>query len=685
MSRLRLISIVCFIFVFSWMRMSGQQKLRLIPTFENCSYYCDSVFDVTFDKAWNTSDVFRLLYKAKNESQWCEAFPPYYDIQRFQLRGSIMNLKENTEYDVRLEKKRKNKWITVKKGDFVTWNSCPPIKREWKLSELKEYKAGSGVVLKGMKGRADGWIKIIGDVPIEVSSTYRQALEVDDCRYLILENFVVKGGKIDAVAIRENCENVRIVGADISAWGRVAVDQVHLEDSINYPAVKYKRDNACFIDEEGVVIRNDAGIYLGTVGKVPGPKDIVVERCYIHDPNGHSNAWHGTREIGRAKGIPYRFWHPQGPQGIYMRSRGGLVIRYNDVVGMEHHRLHDLLGGFNNGKIDGGMNTDADVYGNYLAFSQDDGLEMDGGQCNIRLYNNRIEQVRVGISTAPNMKGPSYLIRNVIFNLGDSNREYSYGIKNGGGTMYSHGLHYFINNTFHISGNCISSVGYGGDVDRGMFQGYSRNNLFFNRKESNPKARGCGIYESHSHPNNHFDYDLFYDENKKDKKGTARLKSIGCEQHAIYGDPLFVQADAGVFTLLPESPARGKGQSQCNISEGVEGVVDLGALAYGASSLIPHRPIDVQVDKYKIVMSSQDTGKVEVKVGKIPDNLSYRLTKNNDMDWFAFETEQCGKIIPNSSFSILFNTKASEGKNYRGVFFIRFSNGYSVPISVNIL
>ena len=51
-----------------------------------------------------------------------------------------------------------------------------------------------------------------------------------------------------------------------------------------------------------------------------------------------------------------------------MRSRGGLVIRYNDVVGADHYRLHDLLGGFNNGKIDGGMNMDADVYGNYLAF-----------------------------------------------------------------------------------------------------------------------------------------------------------------------------------------------------------------------------------------------------------------------------------------------------------------------------
>lgn len=74
---------------------------------------------------------------------------------------------------------------------------------------------------------------------------------------------------------------------------------------------------------------------------------------------------------------------------------------------------------------------------------------------------------------------------------------------------------------FIFPGNCISSVGYGSDVDRGMFQGYSRNNIFFNRKENNPKARGCGIYESHSHTNNHFDYDLFFDANKKDKKGEA--------------------------------------------------------------------------------------------------------------------------------------------------------------------
>ena len=685
MSYLHRISLVVLMSICCWISISAQKKMQLVPTFENCSYYCDSVFDVAFDKAWNTSATFRLLYKAKDELQWKEVFAPYYDTQRFQLRGSIMNLEENTEYEIRLEKMRKNKWTTIKKDKFVTWSSCPPVKEMLKLSEMKEFKAGTGVVLKGIKGRANGWIKIIGDVAVEAPSTCRQALEIDDCKYLILENFVVKGGRIDAVAIRENCEDVRIIGADISAWGRIAVDQVHLEDSINYPASKYKRDNACFIDDEGVVIRNDAGIYLGTVGKVPGPKNIVIERCYIHDPKGHSNAWHGVREVGRAKGIPYSFWHPQGPQGIYMRSRGGLVIRYNDVVGADHYRLHDLLGGFNNGKIDGGMNVDADVYGNYLAFSQDDGLEMDGGQCNVRLYNNRIEQARVGISTAPNKRGPSYLIRNVIFNLGDSNREYSYGIKNGGGTMHSHGLHYFINNTFHISGNCISSVGYGSDVDRGMFQGYSRNNIFFNRKENNPKARGCGIYESHSHTNNHFDYDLFFDANKKDKKGEARLKSMDCERNAVYGDPLFVSPETGVFTLLPESPAIGKGQMQMNISENKGKDVDLGALSYGASSLIPQRPIDVQADKYLLTMLCQDTGEINIKVGNLPTGMSYTLTKNKDMDWFTFDVAQQGKVVSNSSFTISFNTKAEEGKSYRGVFFVRFSNGFSIPVSVNIL
>ena len=73
----------------------------------------------------------------------------------------------------------------------------------------------------------------------------------------------------------------------------------------------------------------------------------------------------------------------------------------------------------------------------------------------------------------------------------------------------------------------------------------------------------------------------FSNANKKDKKGEARLKSVDCERHAVYGDPLFVSPETGVFTLLPESPAIGKGQIQMNISENGGRTVDLGALSYG--------------------------------------------------------------------------------------------------------
>ena len=144
--------LIALVLICCWVSVSAQKKMQLVPTFENCSYYCDSVFDVTFDKAWNTAATFRLLYKSKDELEWKETFSPYYDIRRFQLRGSIMNLKENTEYEIRLEKMRRNKWVTVKKDKFVTWSSCPPVKKVLKLSEMKQFKASTGVVLKRYKG-----------------------------------------------------------------------------------------------------------------------------------------------------------------------------------------------------------------------------------------------------------------------------------------------------------------------------------------------------------------------------------------------------------------------------------------------------------------------------------------------------------------------------------------------------
>ncbi len=47
----------------------------------------------------------------------------------------------------------------------------------------------------------------------------------------------------------------------------------------------------------------------------------------------------------------------------------------------------------------------------------DDGMELDGVATNIRVYNNTISNYLTGISAAPLSMGPSYIFRNLLYNL----------------------------------------------------------------------------------------------------------------------------------------------------------------------------------------------------------------------------------------------------------------------------
>lgn len=112
----------------------------------------------------------------------------------------------------------------------------------------------------------------------------------------------------------------------------------------------------------------------------------MIERCYVHEPVGYTNPWNGVIELGEFKGRKYTFTHPQGPNAVYvMQAGGGLVLRYNDFIGSQTHRYNDPVEGWENRSEIGGLAKDADVYGNVMAFGQDDAIELDGGQCNIRI------------------------------------------------------------------------------------------------------------------------------------------------------------------------------------------------------------------------------------------------------------------------------------------------------------
>ncbi len=61
--------------------------------------------------------------------------------------------------------------------------------------------------------------------------------------------------------------------------------------------------------------------------------------------------------------------------------------------------------------------NNADVMGNTLYHLGDDGIETDGECVNVRILMNRFEDTLVGVSAAPAVGGPTYVIRNLMVDL----------------------------------------------------------------------------------------------------------------------------------------------------------------------------------------------------------------------------------------------------------------------------
>lgn len=58
-----------------------------------------------------------------------------------------------------------------------------------------------------------------------------------------------------------------------------------------------------------------------------------------------------------------------------------------------------------------------DIYNNDVSRGPDDGIEADFTQGNCRIMRNRITNCFMGVSSQPSLGGPSYIIRNVMYNI----------------------------------------------------------------------------------------------------------------------------------------------------------------------------------------------------------------------------------------------------------------------------
>src|SRR6185369_10674696 len=127
----------------------------------------------------------------------------------------------------------------------------------------------------------------------------------------------------------------------------------------------------------------------------------------IHHPRTDSNSWGEYR-------AKYSTSHPSGPQGIYLiHGAGHYVIRYNDIYSDLDHMFNDAMGGDENFSDNGFPNRDSDIYGNRLGNAWDDAIESEGGNNNVRIWGNYIDQTATGVASSSTYFGPLYIFRNV--------------------------------------------------------------------------------------------------------------------------------------------------------------------------------------------------------------------------------------------------------------------------------
>ena len=66
-----------------------------------------------------------------------------------------------------------------------------------------------------------------------------------------------------------------------------------------------------------------------------------------------------------------------------------------------------------NFSLAGFPNADSDIYRNRITGAWDDGIEAEGGNRNVRIWGNTIDDTATGIATTVTAVGPVYIFRNV--------------------------------------------------------------------------------------------------------------------------------------------------------------------------------------------------------------------------------------------------------------------------------
>lgn len=492
------------------------------------TYHCLSLYWTPDDNGGGQPVT--VQYRVTGDTTWRAALPMKYNpISSPEVKGdyrsSLVNLRPGTSYDISFQVGTSGETAQI---TAQTVSENIPIATSIKVGNR------STTMTVEQNGTPTGYILYDGTgSTIDLNNLQDQGILVKGS-YIILRGFTIREAKKNGIHI-ESGHHIIIEDCDISQWGEHEVG--------------------------GFGFNAQSGVF----SQYADLHAVTIQRCKIHHPNWDTNSWqedHGTK--GK---------HPAGPQAIsFLNSSGNHVIRYNEVWSDADHYFNDAIGYGSNSSFRGFPGADSDIYGNYFANTQDDGIEAEGGNQNVRIWNNFLEYNYIGIGNASTSVGPLYVWRNII---GENTL---YGVKMGHADdtiNWMTGEMYFFNNTLR---NTSGGLGTSSNMKRPICNGTTRNNILHVRSSC-----ANSIAFTSENVNDDFDYDLL-----------SAGYPVGSEANGVVGTPTYANfplyettTKTANFQLASSSAGYDDGVIIPNFCDQYEGAApDMGAQEANAPAMV---------------------------------------------------------------------------------------------------
>ena len=546
MARLVLLSSLCAAFTLVAIPAKAQDASSPgatstpYPTFANLSIEWELSGDA------NENGVVAVRYRKLGESTWRTGLP----LRRIgagsnvgfswsnKHAGSIFGLEPATTYEIELSLDDPDGGSTVETLSATT--RTLPVEDP----NGTQKPVTPATIASELAGAAPGDVLILGD------GTYAEI------------TVPVDGSEAQPIVLRAEHPGAAVVAGDVRIDGR---SDVHVVGLRVQGQVKF--NNAFRIVVRGCTIDTSGD---GVVSYGNGTEGAYIVDNVVTGSTQWNEAALGASGNNTGEGIVLT-----GP---------GNVIAFNRVTG-----FRDCISTLEDSEAVNQVSID--IYGNDLDLCADDGIEADFAMGNVRVYQNRISNSFMGISSQPSLGGPTYFLRNVMFNI------VKQAFKLQRSSVGDVGFH----NTVVKSGDAFSV-----DTSDWWSQALFRNNLFLGGPGGtyNGYDTGAGevMYLPTADSSCHFDFDGYgsiggpFSGNVGGVgfSGLAEMHSLTTEAHAVEldlsafseavsfpSDPLTLAAPPSL-TLATDSAALDVGEELPNVNDGFGAAgPDLGAYELG--------------------------------------------------------------------------------------------------------